>query len=69
MYNVKFEEAVADMLQDVTGINEAGFTSGTLFVVCTEDVARKIFHIFTEWLGLNSVVVSKCGEEYAYDFV
>lgn len=47
----------------------ANFFSGTLFVKCNEEVARKIFHALTEQQGLGHVQISKCGDEYAYDFI
>jgi len=47
----------------------ANWFSSTLFVKCDEDVARKIFHALTQEHGLEHVVVSKVGAEYAFDFV
>ena len=47
----------------------AKFFSGTLFVKCDEDAARKIFHALSKEHGLGSVQISKAGDEYAFDFI
>jgi len=68
MQNTKFEQYVLDIVRLVNDPS-ASFFSGTLFVQCSEDTARAVFHKLTAWLGLGAVVVSKVGDEYAYDFV
>jgi hypothetical protein len=47
----------------------ANFFSGTLFVECDEAIARKIWHAFVQTHGIDHVVISKVGPEYAFDFV
>lgn len=47
----------------------AKFFSGTLFVRCSEDTARKIFHTLSKEHGLGCVRISKAGDEYAIDFI
>lgn len=49
--------------------NKAAFEYGTLFVNCTEDEARKVFHKLCKDYGLGKVKVSKTPAEYAFDFV
>ena len=69
MQNTKFEQYVLDIVRLVNKFDSAHFFSGTLFVQCSEAEARAIFHKLTAWLGLGAVVVSKAGDEYAFDIV
>jgi hypothetical protein len=69
MHNTKFEQYVLDIVRLVNKFDSAHFFSGTLFIQCSEDDARAIFHKLTAWLGLGSVRVSKVGKEYAFDLV
>ena len=57
---------VANILNDE---HAASFTCGTLFVNCTEDQARKVFHKLCKDYGLGKVQVSKTPAEYAFDFI
>jgi hypothetical protein len=50
--------------------NQASFTSGTLFVACEENEARKVFHKLSKEYGLGKVYVSgPIFGEFAFDFV
>jgi hypothetical protein len=67
MQDAQFEQQVLSQIAPLT--SNANFTYNTLFVECNEAVARKIFHTLTATHGLGSVMVSKAGPEYAFDFV
>ena len=67
MQDPQFEQHV--LAQVALYASMASFTSGTLFVECAEDAARKIFHILIQQQGLGHVQVSKAGVEYAFDFI
>jgi hypothetical protein len=65
-----FETVVLTKVADVLGTDkQASFTCGTLFVECTEDEARKVFHRLSKSYGLGKVQVSKTPAEFAFDFV
>lgn len=51
--------------------NVATFQYGTLFVECTENEARQVFHKLSKDYGLGKVQISKSerSPEYAFDFV
>ena len=65
-----FETEVLDKVAPILETNErAEFNYGTLFVTCSEDRVRSIYHKLTTDYGFNKVRLSTCGEEYAFDFV
>jgi hypothetical protein len=68
---MQFEATVINTIEIILGSEgQADFSYGTLFVTCTEDTARCIFHTLCDnFGGVNKVRISKCGDEYAYDFV
>jgi hypothetical protein len=57
---------VANVLDDE---HKAAFEYGTLFVNCTEEEARKVFHKLSKDYGLGKVKITKTPAEYAFDFV
>lgn len=69
-FEMGFETTVLNKIANVLGVdNKAAFEYGTLFVNCTEDEARKVFHKLSKDFGLGKVQVSKTPAEYAFDFV
>jgi hypothetical protein len=65
-----FETVVLNKVADVLGTdNAAQFAYGSLFVECSEDEARAIFHRLTKDYGFGKVRVSKTPAEFAFDFV
>jgi hypothetical protein len=67
-----FETVVLTKVADVLGTdNAAQFMYGSLFVECSEDEARKVFHRLSKDYGLGKVKISKSerSPEYAFDFV
>ena len=69
---MSFETVVLNKVADVLGThNAAEFCYGSLFVECTEDEARKVFHRLSKDFGLGKVQISKSDRspEYAFDFV
>lgn len=66
-----FETVVLTKVADVLGTdNQASFAYGTLFVECTEDEARKVFHrLSKDMFGKVQVSKSERSPEYAFDFV
>ncbi|CAB4163770.1 hypothetical protein UFOVP1146_141 [uncultured Caudovirales phage] len=66
---MSFEKGVLSSVSDVLdNDNAAVFSYGTLFVTCSEEEARSIFHRLTNTFGLGGVKVSKTPMEYAFDF-
>jgi uncharacterized lipoprotein YehR (DUF1307 family) len=67
---MSFEKVV---LQKVAKVlkqeRQAHFMYGTLFVECTEEQARKVFHKLSKDYGLGKVQITKTPEEFAFDFV
>ena len=49
--------------------DRAEFSAGTLFVKCSEDNAREIFHKLCDTVGIGKVQISKTPAEFAYDFI
>jgi len=69
-FEMGFETTVLNKVSNVLGEgNNAAFEYGTLFVNCTEDEARKVFHKLSKDFGLGKVRVSKTPAEFAFDFV
>jgi hypothetical protein len=68
---MEFEATVINMVKPLLSLQERiDFSYGTLFVNCAEETARCIFHTLCDnFGGVNKVRISKCGDEYAYDFV
>jgi hypothetical protein len=68
---MEFEATVINTIKPILGSTElVDFSYGTLFVNCAEETARCIFHTLCDnFGGVNKVRISKCGEEFAYDFV
>lgn len=67
---MSFETSVLAKVADSVGSEiRAEFTSGTLFVECSETEARKVFHRLSKDFGLGKVKVSSTPAEYAFDFV
>ncbi len=69
-FEMGFETTVLNKVTNVLGEDsKAAFEYGTLFVNCTEDEARKVFHKLSKDFGLGKVRVSKTPAEFAFDFV
>jgi len=68
-FKMGFETTVLNKVSNVLGDNKAAFEYGTLFVNCTEDEARKVFHKLSKDFGLGKVRVSRTPAEFAFDFV
>jgi hypothetical protein len=69
-FKMGFEKVVLDKVAKVLKDEKsASFEYGTLFVNCTEDQARKVFHKLSKDYGFGKVRVSKTPLEFAYDFV
>jgi hypothetical protein len=68
---MEFESIVINTIKPLLVSGEqVDFSYGTLFVNCAEDTARCIFHTLCDnFGGVNKVRISKCGEEFAFDFV
>jgi hypothetical protein len=68
---MEFEATVVNTVNPLLGSDDrVDFSYGTLFVNCAEETARCIFHTLCDnFGGVNKVRISKCGDEYAYDFV
>ncbi len=65
-----FEATVLNKVSSVLGNDhQAAFEYGTLFVACTEDEARQVFHKLTKDYGFGKVRVSRTPAEFAFDFV
>jgi hypothetical protein len=66
-----FETVVLKKVEDVLGdSNCAEFAYGSLFVSCTENEARSVFHRLSKDYGFGKVRVSRTfGNEFAFDFV
>ena len=63
--------AILSKVADTIGTTcKASFDYGTLFVTCTEDEARKVFHRLSKDCGIGKVLISKSkySPEYAFDF-
>jgi hypothetical protein len=65
-----FETVVLKKVEDVLGTdNAAQFCYGSLFVECTEDEARKVFHrLSKDMFGKVLVSKAKTSPEYVFDF-
>ena len=71
MSAANFEKQVFEKIAKCD-IENAEFNFGTLFVETQESVARQIFSVLFNadfGTGRYKVVVSKFGNEYAYDFI
>jgi phosphosulfolactate synthase (CoM biosynthesis protein A) len=68
---MSFEKNVLNKVENVLGdSNCAEFAYGTLFVSCTEDEARSLFHRLSKDYGFGKVRVSRTvANEFAFDFV
>jgi uncharacterized lipoprotein YehR (DUF1307 family) len=67
---MSFEKVVLQKVAKVLKQDrQAYFAYGTLFVECTEEQARKVFHKLSEDYGLGKVQVAKTPEEFSFDFV
>ena len=66
-----FEKRILNEVEDVLERDRsASFTCGCLFVDCTEQEARKVFHRLSQEFGLGKVQVNgPIQGEYAYDFL
>jgi hypothetical protein len=64
-----FETVVLTKVSSVLGDNKAAFEYGTLFIDCTEDEARQVFHKLSKAFGFGKVRVSRTPVEFAFDFV
>jgi phosphosulfolactate synthase (CoM biosynthesis protein A) len=65
-----FEKVVLDKVANVLDdSHKAAFEYGTLFVNCTEDEARQVFHKLSKDFGFGKVRVSRTPAEFAFDFV
>jgi hypothetical protein len=69
-FEMGFETTVLTKVSSVLGNdNKAAFEYGTLFVNCTEDEARQVFHKLSKDYGFGKVRVSRTPAEFAFDFV
>jgi len=68
---MEFEDTVVNKVKPLLSSHEQiDFSYGTLFVNCAEETARCIFNTLCDnFGGVNKVRISKCGEEFAFDFV
>jgi hypothetical protein len=68
---MEFEDTVVNKVKPLLSSHEQiDFSYGTLFVKCAEETARCIFNTLCDnFGGVNKVRISKCGEEFAFDFV
>lgn len=67
---MQFEAQVINKIAPYLETGErADFTSGTLFVSCSEATARQIFHKLCRDSGIGKVKISKTPAEYVFDFV
>jgi hypothetical protein len=63
-----FEKRVLDVVAKVVGEGKASFTSGTLFVECTIPEAVRIETALLAYVDCG-IILSRVGDESAYDFV
>ncbi len=67
---MNFETTVLNKVSSVLGDDHnAVFEYGSLFVNCTEDEARQVFHKLSKDYGFGKVRVSRTPAEFAFDFV
>ena len=68
---MEFEATVVNKIKPLLSSQEQiDFSYGTLFVNCAEETARRVFNTLCDnFGGVNKVRISKCGEEFAFDFV
>ena len=66
-----FETVVLDKVAAVLGTDsKAEFFNGTLFVEAEEKDARRVFTMLrSDSIPLYNVLMSKAGDQYAYDFI
>ena len=63
-----FEKRVLNVVAKVVGEGKAAFTNGTLFVECTIPEAVRIESALLEYVDCG-IILSRVGDESAYDFV
>ena len=63
-----FEKRVLGVVAKVVGEGKAEFTNGTLFVECTVPEAVRIESALLEYVDCG-IILSRVGDESAYDFV
>jgi hypothetical protein len=63
-----FEKRVLDVVAKVVGEGKAAFTNGTLFVECSIPEAVRIESALLEYVDCG-IILSRVGDESAYDFV
>jgi len=65
-----FEKVVLEKVAKIVKAdNLAGFTCGTLFVICNESEAREIVNKLTKDMMTKIQVSRAAPHEYAFDFV
>jgi hypothetical protein len=65
-----FESQVINNISPILESGEhAEFSYGSLFVECSEQTARTVFHKLSKEAGLGKVKISKTPAEYVFDFV
>ena len=63
-----FEKRVLNVVAQVVGEGKAEFTNGSLFVECTVPEAVRIESALLEYVDCG-IILSRVGDESAYDFV
>ena len=63
-----FEKRVLNVVAKVVGEGKAAFTNGTLFVECSIPEAVRIESALLEYVDCG-IILSRVGDESAYDFV
>ena len=63
-----FEKRVLNVVAKVVGEGKAEFTNGTLFVECSVPEAVRIESALLEYVDCG-IILSRVGDESAYDFV
>ena len=63
-----FEKRVLSVVAKVVGEGKAAFTNGTLFVECSIPEAVRIESALLEYVDCG-IILSRVGNESAYDFV
>jgi len=64
------KDVLAKVAKIVKSDNLAEFYSGTLFVACNENEARKIHHTLSKDYGSGKIQTSRAApHEYSFDFV
>jgi hypothetical protein len=63
-----FEKRVLSVVAEVVGEGKAAFTNGTLFVECSVPEAVRVETALLDYVNCG-IILSRVGDESAYDFV